>query len=60
MAKSYPGWECLDTEDQNMAAFQYSMLNNDANGYHAGLKAALAALEKYIEPTTWEEINGNL
>jgi len=56
MAKSYPGWECIDTEDQNMAAFQYSMLHNDGNGYHAGLKAALVALEKFVEPLTLEDI----
>jgi hypothetical protein len=56
MEKSYPGWECLDTEDQNMAAFQYSVLNNDSNGYHAGLKAALVAIEKFVEPLTLEDV----
>ena len=56
MAKVYPGWECLDTEDQNMAAFQYSLLNNDTNGYHAGLKAVLVAIEKFVEPLTLEDI----
>lgn len=56
MAKSYPGWECLDTEDQNMAAFQYSMVNNDINGYHTGLKAALVVLDKFVEPLTLEDI----
>ncbi|MBH1916876.1 MULTISPECIES: hypothetical protein [Serratia] len=56
MAKSYPGWECLDTEDQNVAAFQYSMLHNDGNGYQAGLKAALVALDKFVEPLTLEDI----
>lgn len=56
MAKNYPGWECLDTEDQNMAAFQSSMLNNDSNGYHAGLKAALVAIDKFVEPLTPEDI----
>ncbi|HFD2059297.1 TPA: hypothetical protein ACF2D8_000098 [Serratia marcescens] len=56
MAKNYPGWECLDTEDQNMAAFQHSMLNNDSNGYHAGFKAALVALEKFVEPLTLDDV----
>ncbi|MGP2734000.1 hypothetical protein [Serratia bockelmannii] len=56
MAKIQPGWECLDTEDQNMVAFQYSMLHNDDNGYHSGLKAALAAVEKFVEPLTLEDI----
>lgn len=56
MAKNYPGWECLDPEDQNMAAFQSSMLNNDSNGYHAGLKAALVAIERFVEPLAPEDI----
>jgi hypothetical protein len=56
MEKSYPGWECLDTEDQNMAAFQHSRLNNDSNGYRAGLNAALVAVEKFVEPLTLEDI----
>ncbi|RYC38115.1 hypothetical protein [Pectobacterium zantedeschiae] len=55
MITAYPGWECLDTEDRNMAAFIYSSLNNDANGYHTGFNAALVALEKYVEPLTSED-----
>ncbi|HCI5974312.1 hypothetical protein [Klebsiella quasipneumoniae] len=52
MEKVYPGWEFLDAEDQNMAAFQHSMINGDTNGYRAGFNAALLALEKYIEPVS--------
>lgn len=55
MIVAYPGWECLDTEDRNMAAFICSSLNNDTNGYHAGFNAALVALEKFIEPLTAED-----
>ncbi|MEQ9903119.1 hypothetical protein [Pectobacterium aroidearum] len=55
MITAYPGWECLDTEDRNMAAFIYSSLNNDANGYHAGFNAARVALEKYVEQLTVED-----
>jgi hypothetical protein len=50
MENAYPGWELLDAEDQNMAAFQHSMINGDTNGYRAGFNAALSALEKFVEP----------
>lgn len=56
MEKDYPGWELLDAEDQNMAAFQHSMINGDTNGYRAGFNAALSALEKFIEPVTYDDI----
>ncbi|MDL4581023.1 hypothetical protein QRZ28_03785 [Raoultella ornithinolytica] len=56
MEKVYPGWELLDAEDQNMAAFQHSMINGDTNGYRAGFNAALSALEKFIEPVTYDDI----
>lgn len=56
MEKVYPGWELLDAEDQNMAAFQHSIINGDANGYRAGFNAALSALEKFIEPVTFDDI----
>ena len=52
MEKVYPGWELLDAEDQNMAAFQHSMINGDTNGYRAVFNAALLAIEKYIEPVS--------
>lgn len=35
-----PGWECMDEEDQNLTAYRHSLVNNDSNGYHAGLRAA--------------------
>ncbi|HFF1821214.1 TPA: hypothetical protein ACGEZE_001789 [Raoultella ornithinolytica] len=56
MEKVYPSWELLDSEDQNMAAFQHSMINGDTNGYRAGFNAALSALEKFIEPVTFDDI----
>ncbi|SFO04441.1 hypothetical protein [Xenorhabdus japonica] len=46
------GWELLDDEDKNLAAFNYSLMNDDANGYHASLRAANEKLESYIEPMT--------
>lgn len=50
-----PIWlELLDAEDQNMA-FQHSMINGD-NGYRAGFNAALSALEKFVEPVTFDDI----
>lgn len=60
MEKVYPGWELLDAEDQNMAAFQHSMINGDTNGYRAGFNAALSALEKFIEPVTYDDIVNSL
>lgn len=60
MEKVYPGWELLDAEDQNMAAFQHSMINGDTNGYRAGFNAALSALEKFIEPVTFDDIVNSL
>ncbi|EHF8253770.1 hypothetical protein [Enterobacter roggenkampii] len=56
MEKVYPGWEYLDAEDQNMAAFQHSMIHGDTNGYRAGFNAALSALEKFVEPITFDDI----
>ena len=56
MEKVYPGWELLDAEDQNMAAFQHSMINGDTNGYRAGFNAALSALEKFVDPATYDDI----
>ncbi|EIY2674314.1 hypothetical protein MMK78_001092 [Raoultella planticola] len=56
MENAYPGWELLDAEDQNMAAFQHSMINGDTNGYRAGFNAALSALEKFVEPITFDDI----
>ncbi|WP_115655714.1 hypothetical protein [Klebsiella variicola] len=56
MEKVYPVWELLDAEDQNMAAFQHSMINGDTNGYRAGFNAALSALEKFVEPATYDDI----
>ncbi|WP_134706261.1 hypothetical protein [Rahnella sp. CJA17(1/100)] len=49
------GWECLDTEDRNLEAFTYSTHYQDSNGYHAGFKAALRALDKHVEPLTGED-----
>lgn len=60
MEKVYPGWELLDAEDQNMAAFQHSMINGDTNGYRAGFNAALSALEKSVEPVTFDDIVNSL
>ncbi|WP_181954911.1 hypothetical protein [Raoultella terrigena] len=60
MEKVYPGWELLDAEDQNMAAFQHSMINSDTIGYRAGFNAALSALEKFIEPVTFDDIVNSL
>lgn len=60
MEKVYPGWEFLDAEDQNMAAFQHSMINGDTNGYHAGFNAALSALEKFVEPITFGDITNSV
>ncbi|HDU4900068.1 TPA: hypothetical protein RFU16_001409 [Klebsiella quasipneumoniae subsp. similipneumoniae] len=60
MENVYPGWELLDAEDQNMAAFQHSMINGDTNGYRAGFNAALSALEKFVEPVTFDDIADSL
>lgn len=60
MENAYPGWELLDAEDQNMAAFQHSMINGDTNGYRAGFNAALSALEKFVEPITFDDIVNSL
>ncbi|MCW9276952.1 hypothetical protein N5I83_29520, partial [Klebsiella variicola] len=60
MEKVYPGWEFLDAEDQNMAAFQHSMINGDTNGYRAGFNAALSALEKFVEPITFDDITNSV
>lgn len=60
MENAYPGWELLDAEDQNMAAFQHSMINGDTNGYRAGFNAALSALEKFVEPITFDDITNSV
>lgn len=57
MAKFFPGWECLDDEDKNLEAFTYSMCNNDVNGYWTGFRAATAAMEKYVEQPTLQDMN---
>jgi len=56
MVKVCPGWECLDTEDRNMAAFIYSTTYDDGNGYLSGFRAAQNKIEKYIEPWNEEDI----
>ncbi|PWC12958.1 hypothetical protein [Brenneria corticis] len=57
MAAVCPGWELLDEEGMNMAAFLHSMSHSDGNGYLAGIRAAQKALEKYVEPMTAEDFN---
>lgn len=49
MIEVCPYWECLDTEDRNLEAFNYSKAHSDDNGYHAGFNAAQMALEKHAE-----------
>lgn len=56
MEALHPGWELLDDEDKNMAAFRYSTQNSDSNGYRESLRAAGEKLEKYIEPMTEAEV----
>lgn len=51
-----PGWELLDDEDKNMAAFRHSTQSSDSNGYTASLRAAGEKLEQYIEPMTEAEL----
>jgi hypothetical protein len=43
-----------------MAAFQHSMINGDTNGYRAGFNAALSALEKFVEPITFDDITNSV
>jgi hypothetical protein len=57
MEKVCPGWECLDDEDKNLEAFNSSLWNNDENGYRAGFRAAITALEKYVEQPTLQDMN---
>ncbi|HEY0209499.1 hypothetical protein [Acerihabitans sp.] len=56
MIKVFPGWECLDTEDRNLASFMYGITHEDTNGYQAGFTGALRVLEKYIEPWNIEDM----
>lgn len=56
MEALYPGWELLDDEDKNMAAFRYSTQNSDSNGYTASLRAAGEKLAQYLEPMTEAEV----
>ncbi len=42
-----PGWECMDEEDQNQTAYQYSLVHKDSNGYRAGLSAAREKLGRF-------------
>ncbi|HDL6856600.1 TPA: hypothetical protein PXL45_000348 [Yersinia enterocolitica] len=49
MIEVCPYWECLDTEDRNLEAFNYSKAHNDENGYWAGFNAAQSALDKHAE-----------
>lgn len=56
MEALYPGWELLDDEDKNMAAFRYSTQNSDRNGYTESLRAAGEKLAQYLEPMTEAEV----
>ena len=56
MEALHPGWELLDDEDKNMAAFRYSTQNSDRNGYTESLRAAGEKLAQYIEPMTEAEV----
>ncbi|HHQ6001664.1 TPA: hypothetical protein ACSRWF_003544 [Morganella morganii] len=56
MEALYPGWELLDDEDKNMAAFRHSTQNSDSNGYTASLRAAGEKLAQYLEPMTEAEV----
>lgn len=56
MEALHPGWELLDDEDKNMAAFRYSTQNSDSNGYTESLRAAGEKLSQYIEPMTEAEL----
>ncbi|MGJ7081112.1 hypothetical protein ABMZ97_14655 [Morganella morganii] len=56
MEALHPGWELLDDEDKNMAAFRHSTQNSDSNGYTASLRAAGEKLAQYLEPMTEAEV----
>ncbi|HCM62820.1 MAG TPA: hypothetical protein DIT05_09775 [Morganella sp. (in: Bacteria)] len=56
MEALHPGWELLDDDDKNMAAFRYSTQNSDGNGYTESLQAAGEKLAQYIEPMTEAEL----
>ncbi|MEQ5221393.1 hypothetical protein ABN242_04995 [Providencia alcalifaciens] len=60
MEATFAGWELLDDEDKNLAAFHNSLFNYDSNGYRASLRAASLKLEKYIEPMTEQELQALL
>lgn len=60
MEATLAGWELLDDEDKNLAAFHNSLFSDDGNGYRASLRAASLKLEKYIEPMTEQEIQALL
>lgn len=56
MEALHPGWELLDDEGKNMAAFSHSTQNSDSNGYTASLRAAGEKLAQYLEPMTEAEV----
>ena len=56
MEALHPGWELLDDDDKNMAAFRYSTQNSDRNGYTESLRAAGEKLAQYLEPMTEAEL----
>ncbi|MEY0765075.1 hypothetical protein AB7293_04890 [Providencia huaxiensis] len=60
MEAIFAGWELLDDEDKNLAAFNDSLFNDDSNGYRSSLRAASLKLEKYIEPMTEQELQALL
>lgn len=60
MEDTFAGWELLDDEDKNLAAFNNSLFSNDSNGYRASLRAANLKLEKYIEPMTEQELQASI
>ncbi|ASD86223.1 hypothetical protein WDI34_001324 [Salmonella enterica subsp. enterica] len=56
MESTFPGWECLDDEDKNAAAFLASLSDGDSNGYMAAFHYALNKIRTYLDPLTTEEI----
>ncbi|EKC3536862.1 hypothetical protein OD632_000803 [Salmonella enterica] len=56
MESTFAGWECLDDEDKNAAAFLASLSGGDSNGYMAAFHYALDKIRTYLDPLTTEEI----
>ncbi|EDW2053692.1 hypothetical protein S518_001441 [Salmonella enterica subsp. enterica] len=56
MASTFPGWECLDDEDKNSAAFLSSLSDGDRNGYRAAFHYALNKIRTYLDPVSTEEM----